>query len=221
MPQSTCPSTSMPSTSIELEVARRERQPPPLGRLAEDLDGWRQQPHDLVRLEPPLDVGRDAPEERVDAEAGRQRLERVERASTSTCDGMSPTSSSRLAERGREEVAVDRLRASRRGGRAGRRGCPGRSGGGAGSGARRRRPGRRARARRRRATRSPSSRLRCASRSATVSRRRISRASPSCDEHGCGPGDAVVVRRHRERVGAGGRDREEVAARSAGARRRR
>ena len=51
-----------------------------------------------------------------------------------------------------------------------------------------------------------------ASRSSIVSRRRITRASPSRDEHGRGPRDAVVVRAHRQRVGACRRDREQVAA---------
>src|SRR4051794_5659650 len=41
-----------------LEVARREGQLPPLGRLAEVLDGWGQQPCHLVGLQPPLDIAR-------------------------------------------------------------------------------------------------------------------------------------------------------------------
>ena len=45
-------------------------------------------------------------------------------------------------------------------------------------------------------------RARRASRSSRVSRRRISRACPSRDEHGRGARDRVVVRAHRERVGA-------------------
>src|SRR6478735_6330042 len=62
-----------------LEVARRERQLSPLGRFAEVRDGWGEEPDDLVRLRLPVDIGRHEPEERIDAETGGHRLERVER----------------------------------------------------------------------------------------------------------------------------------------------
>src|SRR3954451_11506317 len=62
-----------------LEVARRERQLPTLRRLAEVLDRRGEQPCNLVGLEPPLDIRGNSAEKRVDAEAGRLRLERVER----------------------------------------------------------------------------------------------------------------------------------------------
>ena len=51
-----------------------------------------------------------------------------------------------------------------------------------------------------------------ASRSSIVSRRRITVASPSRDEHGGGPRHRVVVRAHRERVAAGRGHGEDVAA---------
>ena len=63
-------------------------------RLAEHLHGWGEQPHDLVRLRAATDVGRHAPEERVDAQSGGHRLERVERGQHLDCRGASPTSSS-------------------------------------------------------------------------------------------------------------------------------
>ena len=52
----------------------------------------------------------------------------------------------------------------------------------------------------------------CRRRSSIVSRRRITRRGAVADEDGGRAGDAVVVRRHRERVRAGRRHGEEVAA---------
>ena len=59
-------------------------------------------------------------------------------------------------------------------------------------------------------------RPRARSRSSIVSRRRISVACSVAHEHGRRAGDAVVVRRHRERVGAGRGHRQEIAATRSG-----
>ena len=70
------------------------------------------------------------PEEWIDAEARRHRLERIERGEHLDLRGQQPDLLLGLAKRRREEAApVDRLRVGRPAGRAGRRGCPGRCGG--------------------------------------------------------------------------------------------
>ena len=162
-----------------LEVARRERQPPPLGRLAELLDGRGEQPRDLVRLEPPLDVGRDDARgtDRRGSPSPSSRADRARRAPRPATAGARPPPRPREAP-SRGSCPRRPAPGGRPGGRAGRRGCRGRCGGAAGSAARRRRPERPAPARRRPAKLARRRHASLRSRSAAVSRRRISRASP-------------------------------------------
>ena len=107
IPQSTWPSTSMPSTSsgsvkwLDVNGSRRR-----CGAVAEILDGGREQLHDLVGLEPPRDVRRDAPEKRVDAKAGGHRLERIERCQDLDLRRREPDLLLGLPKRGREEGPV-------------------------------------------------------------------------------------------------------------------
>ena len=145
------------------------------------------------------------------APAGRTRVEGRELRDDVDGRRGEPDFLLRLAQRRREQVGVTAARACRPAARAGRRG------------GRRRRPGRRARraarprrrgrpGRARRPSGASAHQASCRSRSSIDSRRRITRADAVADENGGGSRDAVVVRGHRERVGAGRGHGEEVAA---------
>ncbi len=113
-----------------LEVARPERQPPPLGRLAEVLDGRCEQPRDLVRLEPPLDVGRDDARgmDRRGSPSPSSRADRARRAPRPATAAARPPPRPREAP-SRGSCPRRPAPGARPAGRAGRRGCPGRCGG--------------------------------------------------------------------------------------------
>ncbi len=87
-----------------------EREPAPLRRIPEHLHRRGEQLHDLVGLDPPLDIGGDKAEEGVDPPAGRRRLERVERCQDLDLIREQADLLLRLAQSGREEVSVARLR---------------------------------------------------------------------------------------------------------------
>ena len=111
IPQSTWPSTSIPSTSIGSGKRRDENgSMRACGRVGERADRGCEHADDLGLLEPPGRVGGDPREVRMDAPAGRARVEVSELRDDLDGRRVEPDLLLRLAERRRPQVGVSGLR---------------------------------------------------------------------------------------------------------------